>query len=564
MIQQGKFGWYELLARCALALALAGVGAAPAARAESPAEAADDAPRLVVVVVVDQLRRDRVVSSLPGGLGRLAREGRVFVRAELAHAASETCPGHAALLTGRHPGATGLPANYVIDRASGEGRYCVEDDPEAAGVLGASAPVGRSPRRMRVDALGDWMKRARPESTVVAVSAKDRSAIALAGQHPDGVYWLQGEGELGFTTSRYYARELPGWVREWNRDRAGDATTGVFAGIPDLWEHPSAPRANGRIDGYRAEQGGAEAVSPHALRDASPTVFLGNVYRSPFVDFATLRFAEALVGAHDLGGDASPDLLAVSLSGHDSVGHLYGPESHESADSLERIDAWLGDFLARLEQRVGREHLVVALSSDHGVLELPEWRQETGRGTCPVGEGRIPIDDLRDQLFWHLHFELGPWYGWPRDWLVHAGKQITVDRARAASRGVEVDAVIAAAEAWLEAQPEVVEAWTEAELAASAEPMARLFRNSRDPERSGDLVIQAVEGCLLSLYEAGTSHGSPYGYDRDVPLVLWGGGIAQAVDEQPAATVDLGPTLAELLGVEVPDDVDGRSLLERP
>ena len=525
--------------------------------------AARPAPALVVVVVVDQLRRDRARADLPGGLGRLVREGLVFANATLGHAASETCPGHAALLTGRHPGPIGVPANYFVDRASGAGRYCVEDDPEAARVLGSVERVGRSPRLMRADALGDWMKRANPASQVFSVSAKDRAAIALGGQHPDGAFWLNRTGELGFTTSRYYARELPGWVRTWNGGETGRLRDGMLRAVPESWQHEVTASVAGRIDDYRAEASDFGRTSGHPLHSSDLVEFVDRVYRSPFMDDITLEFAQSLVAEYALGEDEAPDLLAISLSATDSIGHLYGPESHEAADALQRLDAALAGFLEALELRVGRERLLVALSSDHGVLPLPEWLADTRRATCPVGEGRVALDELRSGLFWHLHFELGPWYAWPRDWVKHAGTQITVDRARAGASGREVDEVVAAAEAWLEQQSVVERVWTASELAASAEPMARLFRNSRDPERSGDLAVQVKPGCLVSLYASGTTHGAPYAYDRDVPLVLWGGVVDAGVSDEAVATVDLGPTLAHRLGIEIADDLDGRALVER-
>lgn len=530
---------------------------ADAVEAAASAEAAAP-PALVVLLTVDQLRRDRLDPALPGGLGRLAREGLSFERASLAHAGSETCPGHVAIATGRHPGPAGAPANAFVDAATGELRYCVQDDPETAGVLGAATPVGRSPRAFRVDALGDWLDRANGESRVFAVAGKDRSAIALGGQHPDGAYWLGDAAPLGFTTSRYYAAELPGWVAEWN------AHAPALSAIPAQWEHAVTPAQLGsaRIDDYAFETAEHGRASPHALRGRDGAPALADVYVSPWVDTLTLDFAFALLARHGLGDDAVPDLLAISLSGTDTVGHNWGPESHEAYDALRRLDADVGEFLRAVEARVGRGRLVVALTSDHGVLPLPEWLAETGRATCPAPDARIALDPMRRRLDRHLHFALSSGLGvlWPRAWVHHAGLQITVDRARAAAAGRSVDEVAAVAKEWLERQPGVVRAWTAAELDASADEMAAAYRRSRDPERSGDLAVEPAEGCLFTTYATGTTHGSPWPYDRDVPLVLWGAGVEPGASDVEAATVDLAPTLAAMLGVAVPDDVDGHVL----
>ena len=520
---------------------------------------AAEPPALAVLITVDQLGRDRADPSLPGGLGQLAREGRVFSRGELAHAIAETCPGHAAIATGRHPGRSGLSSNQFVARDSGRIEYCVEDDPEAAAVLGGSPGLGRSPPPMRLDTIGDWLRASHGGAKVVAVAGKDRAAIALGGPHPDGAYWLRRPGEVAFTTSRYYAPELPGWVRAWNRAHSG------FAGVPERWEHAPAARAGvdpRRPDDYPYEQAnGLGRVSGHPLRGATVEESSSRLYRSPFIDRLTLDFAATAVEALGLGDDDVPDLLAVSLSGTDTVGHSFGPESHEARDALLRLDRWLGEWLEALEQRVGEGGLVVVLTSDHGVLPLPEWLAETGRGACPVAAGRLPLDELRGSLGWHLHWELGRWYEWPRPWLWHSGLQLTVNRSLAASRGVEPRRVLRAAEEWLEARPEVAAAWTAEELAASGEPMAVRYRRSVDPEQGADLVVQPAEGCLISGSPLGTSHGTPYAYDRDVPIVFVAPGLAPGTDPRPATTVDVAPTLAELLGISTPDDLDGRSLL---
>jgi predicted AlkP superfamily pyrophosphatase or phosphodiesterase len=539
---------------------LAAVLAGGAARGEPP--------RLAVLITVDQLRRDRLDASLPGGLGRLVREGRSFANGELAHAVAQTCPGHAALATGRHPAATGLAANYFVDRESGVVRYCVEDEVEAAAVLHSERSIGRSPRRMRTDGLGDWLQIARPGARVLAISPKDRSAIALGGQHPSAAYWLIGarDGVFGFSTSRYYAPELPSWVRSWNGwDEAVDTGVGLLARVPEQWVHGDAvARAVApRPDDYPHEEDSfIERSSPHALRGEESGESAGRIGRSPWVDALTLDFAAAAAQQLGLGDDAVPDLLAISLSGTDAVGHEFGPESHEARDALLRLDDWLDGWLAALEARVGRGRVVVALSSDHGVLPLPEWLHETGRGRCPVEPGRISLDALREQLGRHLQRKLGGWFESKRSWLRHAGLQITVDRANAAQAGVEVERVIDVAEGWLERRPAVAAAWTAAELASAADPMAQRYRRSHDPQSSGDLAIQPADGCLISRYSAGTSHGTPYDYDRDVPIVFWGPGVEPGRDERPAATVDVAPTLAELLGVPAPDDLDGASLLD--
>lgn len=522
---------------------------------------ADEPPRLVLLIAVDQLRRDRLDAALPGGLGRLAREGRVYAEAALDHAGTATCPGHVTMLTGRHPGPAGVPGNEFIDRATGRTVYCVEDPAEDARVLGGEG--GRSPRNIRVEALGDWLKAARPGTRVFAVSGKDRAAIAMAGRRPDAAYWLARGGSPGFTTSRYYREALPAWVEAFNgSDPPHD---GFWAGLPERWVHADGIGGErGRPDDYPAESGELGRTSGHPVRSGALEEAATRLHSSPWADSVTLDFARELVRREGLGTRGQADLLAVGLSGTDRIGHLWGPESHEARDALLRLDAELGDFLGFLEGVVGPGRLLVALTADHGVLPLPEWLAETGRSECPVDGGRLGLRMLVLRLLWETHLSLSPTFSIPVRWLSFAGANLTVDRKLALQRGVAVGEVVAVAKRYLEAQPGIARVWTAQDILAGEDPLARLYRNSYDPQRSGDAVVQVERTCLISAYDSGTSHGSPYGYDRDVPLVFFGPGVPKGAVPGPAATVDIAPTLAVLLGLEPPGGLDGRPLLPAP
>jgi hypothetical protein len=526
-------------------LAGTGAAAAPPVEGDGPSSV-----RLLVIVSVDQLRRDRLDASLPGGLGRLAREGRVFTRAVVDHAASETCPGHVVLVTGRHPGPSGVPGNNYVDHDSGRRVYCVEDPREDARVHGAG--VGRSPRAIRVDALGDWLKAARPGSRVYSVSGKDRAAIALGGRRPDGAWWYWKSSPPRFTTSRYYAAADPDWLGPWN-----DAWR---AALPSHWRlQPGLDVPGGRPDDYPAESDAIARSGAKPLAEGDPDTLADRLYASPLLDEITLDLAHEWVEREGLGHGPGLDLLAVSLSATDTVGHLYGPESHESRDALLRTDAALGLFLDRLERSLGPGALAVALSADHGVLPLPEWLAETGRARCPVEGGRVGLTWLGFRLLAALHFEFSPW-AWPRAWLHFAGSQATVDRVLAERHGVPVAEVVAFAEARLEREPAIAEVWTVEEIENGQSETARLYRHSRDPDRSGDLAFELAPGCLITPGSAGTTHGTPHAYDREVPLVIFGPGVDPGQDDGPARTVDLAPTLAAWLGIPAPDGLDGHPL----
>ncbi|MDH3686275.1 MAG: alkaline phosphatase family protein [Myxococcales bacterium] len=539
-------------------LPLLAVGATAESPVADPAAAAPDAPRLVVVLAIDQLRADRLTEQSQAGLGRLVREGRVYENAALEHALTETCPGHVTMSTGRHPAAAGIPANTLVEEAAGEARYCVDDPSEDAAVLGNPA-FGRSPRTLRVEALGDWLKRAHPESKVYSVAGKDRAAITLGGQQPDGAYWYDRHVTPRFTTSRYYASELPAWITEWNgSDPPND---GFLSELPEQWTHGSISDPY-RIDDFDGENDRLERVSGHPLVSGDLAEIGDQLYASPHLDELTLQFAQELALREDLGTDDVPDLLAVSLSGHDVVGHLYGPYSHESQDTLRRIDEGLAGFLEFLEARTGGR-LVIALTSDHGVLPLPEFRAPEGEPPCPEPGGRVGIRWMIAKVLIGLHFELSP-FSWPRWWLVVGGSQLGIRRELAESRGVDIDEAIAAAERRLEAVPAIKEIWTRKEIETREGDLAELYRHSFVPGRSGDLLVEGAPGCLIWPFDAGSTHGSPHGYDRRVPLVFFGNGIAPARVSGPASTLDIAPTLAALLGITPPEGLDGRVLLGGP
>ena len=522
--------------------------------AAAPAAAAPPRPRLVLFLAIDQLRPERLDPALPGGLGRLAREGRVFSDAALAHGITETCPGHATMLTGRQPAAAGIPANEFFDPESGAEVYCAADPNESTLEIGGDS--GLSPAKLRVTAFGDWLKAASPASRVYTVSGKDRGAIMLGGQHPDGAFWYRIGVPPRFTTSRYYASALPPWVDAFNGARPPE--DGFLAALPAAWEH-GAPANAATEDDFAGETTLYSRTSPHPLRDADLARFGEQLFLTPFLDDVTLDFARQLVLEEDLGRGPALDLLAVSLSATDTVGHLYGPASHEAVDALARLDAALGRFLALLEERTGGA-LVVVLTADHGVLPLPEWLVSTGQATCPDPAVRIGIRGLGFRLLARMWWELGPWLAWPRSWVHFAGSQGRVDRALAEEQGVALERAVALAEAQLEGNPAIAEIWTETEIASGEGELAGLYRRSFVPGRSGDFAVQVAEGCLLSIYDTGTSHGSPWPYDRRVPLVLRGPGIEPGAVPGPAATVDIAPTLSALLGVPAPADLDGRAL----
>ncbi len=517
-------------------------GAAPAGAA-----GAGPSPRLVVVIVADQFPYDyleRFSPLLHGGLRRLLDEGLSFRHATHAHALTATCPGHASLLTGLHPSHSGIVANRWLDRQTGRTVYCVGD-----------AHDRRSPRRLRATALGDWLRVAHPEARVFSASGKDRAAVIMGGQHPDGAFWYDKRSG-GFTSSRYYYPDgVPAWVRGFTRRRRADAWFGRG------WRPAPVEAAAARAAGVVALDAGVfRDAFPHPLGDLSlvpDTAYYDDLFRSPAVDTLLAGFARALVEREGLGRDRVPDLLTLSFSALDTVGHRYGPNSAEVLDTVLNLDRELGDLLAFLERRVGAEHLLVAFSSDHGVQALPELRRQQHRSGRRLAAADVAcVQNAGRRLQAHYRMPL-PWR-----------QGFYLDRQGLARLGIDRADLDRRLKRELEGCGFIERVWSSVELETGAgnggDIWRRLFVNGHDPERSPDYELQMVEN-FTPVAGRGADHGSPYGYDRHVPLLLRGGGLAAGVIDTPVETVDLAPTLAGLLGLAgaVPADLDGRDRSSR-
>src|SRR5439155_24716 len=370
-------------------------------------------PKLVVVITVDQLRPDyftRWKAQLTGGLGQLATEGAFFTDGYQDHAVTETAPGHSTILSGMWPAHTGIIRNS-------EG---VQDS--LAPLLGTTGP-GASPRRFRGTTLVDWLKAVDPATRVLSVSRKDRGAILPVGRAKEQVYWYQSGL---FTTSRYYADTLPTWVQGFNARRL------PFKAANTTWTLLLSDSAYKEPDNEVWENGGAGTVFPHRLPPDS-VLAAAAVAGVPAMDSLTLLFALEGFDALRLGRRGrSTDLLAVSLSTTDAIGHAFGPDSREIHDQVLRLDRYLAWFLTRLTDRVGRDNLVVVLTADHGVTPYPErTRAKTGGAAY-----RVELDTLIVAVNRDLDRVAGAG-AVPREWLeFDTGMLFLHDNGRLAALGI--------------------------------------------------------------------------------------------------------------------------------
>lgn len=504
--------------------------------------AQDGAPKLVVTVVVDQLRADVMEHYSPaftGGFRRLLDEGFRFSQATHGHARTSTAPGHATLSTGVFPSRHGIVGNSWQQRVGVQWQptYAVADrespilDFEDVTVL-----EGRSPKTMERDALPDWITAADSDSRIVSISKKDRAAVPLGGQSAEHVYWILPE-LARFVTSTHYRDSYPGWLRDFNEKRMPE----IFA--EEVWESgiPDEFRALAREDTASFEFDGIHTSFPHVGADETPdtTWQTRNVWRSdlPYSDAAVRELAITALDELDLGQRDNVDYLAVSFSATDRVGHQFGPFSPEVLQTLLELDQSLGLLLEALDSTVGEGRWVLGFSADHGVVTMPEHARTLGIDHAD----RI----LRDETL----------------------AKLTEILSAAATGGGSPDDLAVRLAQRAEALDEVAAAYTHHDLTLGtpADSFAVLYRNSYYPGRAwGELARWGVELRFgeddYVGFPTGTNHESAYYYDRAVPVIFLGGVVQAGISHDPVYTVDFAPTLAALAGIRTPDDLDGRRI----
>lgn len=525
------------------------VPAAPVAVVPAPVAQSNARPTLVVTIVIDQFSSNlfnQYRSEFTGGLATLARQGRVHANGFQQHGVTETCPGHSTVLSGMNPAHTGIPANDWVDPATGQEVYCLAapanhlahgDDRTDNG------PVG--PAQMEVTTLGDWLKSVSPQSRVYAVSGKDRGAITLNGHRGDGAFWYTAG--FGFTTyvepgQTADARLAP--VAALNRRIAER-----LAATPPSWTyaHETCRRSAGEW-----------TINGQVLHSSLPPQRFA-LDTSPLLDELTLEAAADLLETQQLGRRGVVDMLGVSLSATDRIGHAFGTQGPEMCEQMYRLDAALGRFLERLPQGA-----IVVLTADHGGSDFVERLAARG---YPQAHRADP------QRLATINEVLKAQFGLDHDPLSSGGSGLMVgdEHQRALPEPLR-GRIIAAALPLLRANPDVAFAESRDVLLAEPLPPANLtpdlmtlrqrMRLSAVAGRSPDLIVALTENVVAGGRVGGTiaGHGTPWDYDRRVPIIFWWPGAEGQERFLPVRTVDIAPTLAPIIGVPTPAGLDGRCI----
>ncbi len=529
------------------------------------------APRLAVVISVDQMRADYLVKFRPyfvaGGFKRLLEGGADYQNCHYLHAVTKTAPGHATILSGVHANVHGIVANEWLDRTTFIQGNAVEDvDSPLVGLPPRvdrypnamfAAKAGRSPRNFLGTTVGDRLKaRYGATAKVFGVADKDRSAILMAGPKADGAYWTE-EGR--FVTSTYYRRALPAWLEEFNTARGAAQHFGqVWDRLLDKSVY-DAVQGPDDAPGEQAEDG-LPITFPKKVDGGRPAIsgaYYNAFDHAPWNNDLVAVMGERLIEVEHLGEDATPDLLCIGFSQTDKAGHAYGPDSHEVMDSYVRLDRTLAEFFDYLDRKVGLKHCVIVLTADHGVAPLPEKiRAEKGATAAGRLVGRV-LDEPANAA---LNAAFGPLPENIAWWFLHDNSGYHLNPLALHDKQLSASLVAAKLREALLAHPMIAAAYTREQLTAPGplDEFGEASRLSYFPARSTDVVY--IPKPYFIERTLGTTHGTPHDYDTHVPQVWFGAGVKPGVHSERVAVEDIAPTLAGLLGVDLPPEAKGRRL----
>ncbi|AMO25317.1 alkaline phosphatase family protein [Ramlibacter tataouinensis] len=512
-------------------------------------------PRLVVFMVVDGLPQRQVVdyrSQLaPDGLARFLDRGAWLSDAHYGYAFTVTAAGHASMLTGTYAWRHGIIGNDWRDAQTGELEYCTGDTRYS--YIGNSTDKldGTSPKNLMVETVGDVLKRRNPGAKVIGISGKDRGAILPAGKTGVAYMYMSKSGQ--FASSTFYMPQHPAWVNTFNAGKPADRyfrqdwrpvrdNAAYASSLPD--EQP-----------WFLAKGGKLPMTMGAAQDKPDGAYYAALLRSPFVDELSLEFARAAIRGEALGQDDVPDILAISLSGHDYVNHAFSAESRLSHDHLLQLDRMFQAFFKDLDTMVGKDNYVAVLTADHGFMPAPETSLAAGRNA-----GRVSGSAVLSRINAGLQQKFGPG-NWARYFTASA---LALDHQLIAERKVDRLAVQDEARALLLKEEAFAAVYTRDELAGNTRAGAPLFdqmRKSWNAERSGDLQVALKPYWMFGSSTSTTTHGSPHPYDTNVPILFYGPRWVKAGRYSERAEVSgIAPTIAALLQVPPPSASEGRLL----
>jgi hypothetical protein len=517
-------------------------------------EAKSHGPKLVVGIVVDQMRWDFLYRYRTlygtGGFERLLNEGFSCENTLLNYIPSYTAVGHAAIFTGSVPALDGITGNEWTDQLTGKVVYCTGDSAEQ-GVGSTSSEGKMSPRNLLASTITDELRIATNfKSRVVGISLKDRAAILPAGHMPTAAFWLD-DINGHFISSTYYLDKLPDWVIQFNdADHIRKLLANDWNSLYPLEKYAQSDSVNQPYEGKF--KGESIAVFPHRVKELyanSP----GSFRSTPFGNSLTLEFAEAAVTGYGLGQGQGTDFLTINCASTDYVGHMFGPNSVEIEDTYLRLDQDLARFFRFLDQKIGKGRYLVFLTADHGVAHSIGFMKKH----------RLPADFWRGgPLADSLNRILSSTFGVRPLVRSIMNYQVNFDLGLITGRHLNFDSIKAMTVRFLREQPGIAYALDIDRIGENPvpEPLKSMAVNGYYFKRSGGVQVILNPGWFEGFSPTGTTHGSWNPYDTHIPLVFMGWGIRHGTSNQPVQVTDIAPTLAALLQIQMPSACIGKPI----
>lgn len=533
-----------------LSMALLGCGTASAQQSNA---AAIERPKLVVGIVVDQMRWDYLYRYqkryTDGGFKRLLGEGFSCENTMIPYVPSVTAIGHTCIYTGSVPSIHGIAGNNFVK--DGKKVYCTDDD-SVKPVGTTSVPALMSPRNLWVSTIGDEMKIAsNGRAKVVGVALKDRASILPAGHNPNGAFWFDDQTGC-FITSSYYMDHLPKWVEAFNDKRLPEQY------LSQKWNtlYPKNTYTESTTDENEYENGireGVKATLPLNLPELYKKYGYGIIRNTPFGNSLTLDMAKAAIDGEQLGADDETDLLAVSCSSTDYIGHQVGTHAIETEDTYLRLDKAIADFLTYLDSKVGKGNYLVFLSADHGAMNNAAFLQDR---RIPAGSWDASATAKK------LNHVLAKEYPEAGDIVKTVmNYQVFFNRDEIKSKQLDFDNIKQTVVNVLKEDPSVLYACDMAKASTESIPEEVKSRiiNGYNRERSGDVVI-ILKPNFYAHGMKGTDHGAWNSYDTHIPLVFMGWGIKHGATTKQTFMTDIAPTIAAMLHVQAPNGCVGKAI----
>ena len=527
---------------------------APQAVAQSNARNLGKSPKLIIGITVDQMRYDYLLRYWndfgPDGFRRLVNDGFLCHNLHYNYMPTYTGPGHASIFTGTTPAYHGIIQNDWYDRSSNTMIYCSAD----TGVTGVGTveKAGKmSPHYLTASTLGDMLRmQTNQRGKVIGIAMKDRGAILPAGRTANAAYWFVGGDEGVWASSSWYMNELPAWVVDFNKlNKAGDYLKQPWDLLRDVAVYDESAQDNNAHE--TPFKGTTKPTFPYdlnALKAANGNYDL--IKATPFGNSLTVDFAKEVIVNEQLGADEHTDMLCMSFSSTDYIGHQFGIHSMETQDCYLRLDEELGAFLHFLDKRIGKGNYSVFLTADHGGAPTPSY---TAKQKAIGGYWKS------DRLELFLEDTLAKRYG-EGDWVVNESNQnLFLNTGLIQSKRLSQKELQYEVAQLCLTFPEVMSAYTASDLSQSrgGDDVKDRIQQGFDAQRSGDVIYTLKPG-FIEYGMSGTTHGSPFAYDTHVPAIFFGYGVQRGETFSLQSITDIAPTVSMMCGIALPDAVTGQ------